>query len=826
MTMTRDIPINNTTSNAIVSENSCGNTTINASPEKPRRNLTQAFEALCFDDHLIEITNEPLKLDQAEFLSPSYNSLSGVPLKENGCLISPTNVADFDIACGKGADDSDCLFEDVDHFPELNLHDDLRRELSEHCVRRVSCYCIIHDINKECTAMAQHDPLAASTTDKDSPLVIAALNGGSDVSVAYSVNDSSKVSNALIDEEQWMLFAIANRTPQETQSLSNNDCPSTFLQAMGEKEYENPVHAVTGHSRTQLWKPSRSWWEAKSGKNPWIEPASHNKRWRYLWPLIHYHKFLAKCIKKLKRNGVDVKLAISPVSVFLREEVCAVSDHLASVSLFDSDEWMACLHHFEGWTVISTVAEKKYRFFVRQLPLRSLTEPGDVDSPILRSQIDENFLRAMAAQREQMRDSNATVALTSGNQSAVKILSNDQVSTEAATGESFANAPSGQPPMYPRASPHVSGIPRQIHGVRRPRFFPQPGGWYSVDGQHYHDNCSVQSELSANSYPQQQQQRYDYHAGAPGMYPVGGPLQVPVGYYQPAPFQGSADHSQSSDSYGYSHTGYADGWIHPYMAATYAMHQQQGAEGFYCHPMHMSPSVPSPATVYEQSQPTGVPEDDAVDPSAFDMNQIDLSGSLVTPFKFDSDSSFIQSPYWSHLDQATISMGLPTPAKPEGPMTPIRGDDCRLEGLTNDTTIYGGEQSSFASKAQAPLLRQHYYSVGNYSLNSSGLGTNGEYYVPPSPATQFMMSPHAHSNSGYAYNYGYGFSPRRPPRNMSTPRNVANKTIPEKGTRSSPLNTTPQEASRAKIDHNNYRHSPATVETVTDSESDHKTVST
>lgn len=33
-------------------------------------------------------------------------------------------------------------------------------------------------------------------------------------------------------------------------------------------------------SRTQLWKPSRSWWEAKSGKNPWIEPNSHNKRWR------------------------------------------------------------------------------------------------------------------------------------------------------------------------------------------------------------------------------------------------------------------------------------------------------------------------------------------------------------------------------------------------------------------------------------------------------------------------------------------------------------------------------------------------------------------
>ena len=61
---------------------------------------------------------------------------------------------------------------------------------------------------------------------------------------------------------------------------------------------------------------------------------------RYLWPLIHYHKFLAKCIKKLKRNNVDVKTSLSPVSAFLREEVCAVSDHLAATSKFTSDEWM------------------------------------------------------------------------------------------------------------------------------------------------------------------------------------------------------------------------------------------------------------------------------------------------------------------------------------------------------------------------------------------------------------------------------------------------------------------------------------------------------
>ncbi len=112
---------------------------------------------------------------------------------------------------------------------------------------------------------------------------------------------------------------------------------------------------------------------------------------RYLWPLIHYHKFLAKCIKKLKRNGVDVKTSVSPVAVFLREEVCAVSDHLASVSLFTSEEWMDCLVHFNGWTDHSPVAEKRLRNLISKLSLRPLDEPGDVDSPLLRSQVDEHF---------------------------------------------------------------------------------------------------------------------------------------------------------------------------------------------------------------------------------------------------------------------------------------------------------------------------------------------------------------------------------------------------------------------------------------------------
>ena len=118
--------------------------------------------------------------------------------------------------------------------------------------------------------------------------------------------------------------------------------------------------------------------------------------------MIHYHKFLAKCIKKLKRNGVDVKQSVSPVAAFLREEVCAVSDHLASVSLFDSDKWMDCLQHFLGWTDASPEGECILRELISRIELRPLAEHGDIDSPLLRSQIDEKYLRAMAAQRAQL----------------------------------------------------------------------------------------------------------------------------------------------------------------------------------------------------------------------------------------------------------------------------------------------------------------------------------------------------------------------------------------------------------------------------------------
>lgn len=91
---------------------------------------------------------------------------------------------------------------------------------------------------------------------------------------------------ALLDEEWWLMSAIASRTPEEVSMNQSTKLLPTFFEAMGEKDACSVANDSTGaysagaSSRTQLWKPGRSWWEAKSGKNPWVEPVVHNNRWR------------------------------------------------------------------------------------------------------------------------------------------------------------------------------------------------------------------------------------------------------------------------------------------------------------------------------------------------------------------------------------------------------------------------------------------------------------------------------------------------------------------------------------------------------------------
>jgi hypothetical protein len=59
--------------------------------------------------------------------------------------------------------------------------------------------------------------------------------------------------------------------------------------------------------------------------------------------------------------------------------------------------------------------------------------------------------------------------------------------------------------------------------------------------------------------------------------------------------------------------------------------------------------------------------------------------------------------------------------------------------------------------AHKPFISPHDFFGSHFFFVRFQYGAR-EGYAPPSPATQFMMSP----QSGLTYNYAYGFSPRRP----------------------------------------------------------------
>ena len=252
----------------------------------PRRNLTEAFEDLYIEPPAEAAVTPAVK-------GSDNQGMNGGKLTTN--MISPTGVADLPMERPEMSGDTTperCNLmtprrdessmeanSESDQIPHFFLHPVLKRELSQALVNRVSFYGVLHDINKEATAMASNDDSGYNRNPEDMleefDAIVIAVNGFPQKPVPASTSMSQV---ALIDEERWLLEAIDARGFDESRSIQA--CPPTFLQAMGERDYENPLASLSNGSRTQLWKPSRSWWEAKSGKNPWIEPKSHNKRWR------------------------------------------------------------------------------------------------------------------------------------------------------------------------------------------------------------------------------------------------------------------------------------------------------------------------------------------------------------------------------------------------------------------------------------------------------------------------------------------------------------------------------------------------------------------
>ncbi len=59
---------------------------------------------------------------------------------------------------------------------------------------------------------------------------------------------------------------------------------------------------------------------------------------------------------------------------------------------------------FYGWTAQDEESQQRLKEMCQSLPMRSLVEPADVDSALLRNQIDVCFLKAWKAQKDQMEN--------------------------------------------------------------------------------------------------------------------------------------------------------------------------------------------------------------------------------------------------------------------------------------------------------------------------------------------------------------------------------------------------------------------------------------
>ena len=407
---------------------------------------------------------------------------------------------------------------------------------------------------------------------------------------------------------------------------------------------------------------------------------------RYLWPLIHYHKFLTKCIKKLKRHSIDVRSSESPVCAFLREEVCAVSEHLATVSKFSADEWVEALGYFHGWTDQSAEAESKLRARVRGLKLKSDSDDVDFDSPLLRNQIDKNFLKAMANAKDQMINGVAIQqkmkSIAEEDSCSQDLGVHDETKTRNdRSNKSTINNSDVQSGVQPTYIQHQNGMQHRFNPSGLP-----PKQTRKVTRSGRRNNRKVKDALSMWTKPKKyNQSMYAPPVYNPMMYQTCGPYGYYPGYqsYGHPPSHGVAPISEweypPNPVYQRGFNGY--GQV-PYPSQYNS--NDSGSMAPYgppCvqppYPTQQSPRTSPPDS--NDSSPTAPPTPGALDPAS--------DVPISTPFKqTPSPSSHPHSPFWGHLDQGTLAMaGLMTPGGLTSPHNPMIGtmDEKSSESMEN-----------------------------------------------------------------------------------------------------------------------------------------------
>ena len=430
--------------------------------------------------------------------------------------------------------------------------------------------------------------------------------------------------------------------------------------------------------------------------------------YRYLWPLIHYHKFIAKCIKKLKRNGIDVKTSPSAVSLFLRQEVCNVSDHLAFMSKYDSEEWTSALSHFVGWTDHDPNVEETLRALVAIQRLMGVAQTSDGQSSLLRSQIDDTILKAMqAAKDEAGRDAydyNKDVSArhlantksqahnngdgdASSHQNSYSAHDNSRNSSgwvdeehlrsaivenkkQTINDASWSNRSGYRP--HPPPYPHDQGMYGRQFEQHPPYEHGYPGQGYggAMNSQYYHP-------------PHPHSHHYD---GFHGQYPPHPHHHMGMSYHN----EHYGQPQQYFDGGGYYHHPPSDGSFHEGMVFDNTMHTQDHH--------YLPPSM-------------------AQTPSRYQGNGMHPHGA-----------QYPASPYWGHLNISQLPGIAASPSIHVTPSKPPRGNHSKQFSKQRQQQQQG---TGIDGKAKSLLM-----------FHQTSHQTN-------SPASRFVMSPQDKSNPYY-----------------------------------------------------------------------------
>ena len=388
---------------------------------------------------------------------------------------------------------------------------------------------------------------------------------------------------------------------------------------------------------------------------------------------------------------------MSTVSLFLRQEVCNVSDHLAFMSKYDSEEWTSALSHFESWTDHDPNVEGTLRTLVASQKLAGLAETTDAQSSLLRSQIDDKILKAMQlAKHEAGRDAYAYKDVPAKNavkkedeSSATEIgegsasfsrqqqrrSAQDSSSTQSPVWMNESHLRSAieskkrsmvdaswsnrsdylhQPPLYPHQNPYAG----QYH--QHPTYGPPPGyGQHFMDSQYYPSQYHGYGQCLPPPHV-----RYHHH-GMPYNDQLGHNHQYYTGFYNPS-----------------------DGSFHEGMVFDNSMH----SHGPYMHPSTMA----------------------AQTPERYNGNSL-------------HHGQYPASPYWGHLNISQLPGVAASPSIHITPSKPPRG---------------GPSNRSFR-KRQSQQGTAGYVSDGKAkSLIMYSNQTN-------SPASRFVMSSRDNSNPYY-----------------------------------------------------------------------------